>query len=213
MTIRSLSLLDRCLIEVDAALRTVGSPARPTTPSPGANENPEDLSVVEQDNAARLMRVNHSGEIAAQALYRGQAFVAKEPRLREALLRASADEHDHLAWCADRVHELGHRTSLFTPVWYSGSFVIGALAGLAGDRVSLGFLAETERQVTAHLDGHLNRLPDRDTRSRRILEQMREEEVEHGRDAVRRGGAPLPKPLQSLMQSTARVMTSLSYWL
>lgn len=213
MTLRNLSLLDRCLAEVDAALRTVGAPARPTMPSPGANESPKDLSIVEQDRAARLMRVNHSGEIAAQALYRGQAFVAKEPRLQEGLLRASREEHDHLAWCADRVHELGHRTSLFAPLWYSGSFVIGALAGLAGDRVSLGFLAETERQVTAHLDRHLNRLPERDIRSRRILARMREEEVEHGQDAIRRGGAPLPRPLQSLMQSTARVMTSLSYWI
>ena len=210
---RTLSLLDRLLAEADAALRTVGAPARPTSPNPGAKERPEDLSVVEQDEAARLMRVNHSGEVAAQALYRGQAFVAKEPRLRKVLLQASGEEYDHLAWCADRVHELGHRTSLFAPLWYTGSFVIGAVAGLAGDRTSLGFLAETERQVTAHLDGHLSRLAERDTRSRRILEQMREDEVKHGRDARHRGGATLPRPVQSLMQSTARVMTTLSYWI
>jgi ubiquinone biosynthesis monooxygenase Coq7 len=159
------------------------------------------------------MRVNHSGEIAAQALYRGQAFVARDAGLKAALLQAAREEHDHLAWCEARVRDLGQQTSRLNPVWYLGSFAIGVLAGLAGDRTSLGFLAETERQVSEHLDGHLSRLPGGDQRSREIVTQMRRDEIAHGQAAMDRGGASLPGLVRSAMRRKARIMTSLAYWI
>jgi ubiquinone biosynthesis monooxygenase Coq7 len=157
------------------------------------------------------MRVNHAGEVAAQALYYGQALVARDETTREHLLYAAREEGDHLAWCAARLEQLGSRPSLLNPVWFAGSATIGAVAGLIGDRVSLGFVAETERQVEAHLDDHLERLPGGDLSSRAILEQMRADEIRHGQDAVARGGEDLPAPIQALMRLTSRVMTLTAY--
>jgi ubiquinone biosynthesis monooxygenase Coq7 len=210
---RQFSFLDRIIGELDTALRTVAAPAHAQSPNPAGSENADELTAAEAREAARLMRVNHSGEVAAQALYRGQALMTRDAELRQKLLRAAGEEYDHLAWCEERVRELGQRTSLLAPVWYGGSFAIGALAGLIGDRSSLGFMAETERQVAEHLNGHLHRLPTSDTRSRRILERMHHDEVSHGQAAIRAGGRELPKPVQSLMRATARVVTSVSYWL
>ena len=157
------------------------------------------------------MRVNHAGETAAQALYRGQALVARDPALREDLLRAADEEHDHLAWCQQRATELGGGVSKLAPLWYTGSLAIGVLAGLAGDKTSLGFLAETEDQVSEHLAGHLERLPEKDNDSRAILEKMREDEIRHGQGALEQGGGELPRPVRELMRLTAKFMTTVSY--
>ena len=159
------------------------------------------------------MRVNHSGEVAAQALYQGQAAVASSPTTRAALSEAAREETDHLAWCASRIQELGGRTSLLNPLWYAGSFAIGALAGLAGDRTSLGFVAETERQVVEHLEGHLHRLPQADARTRAIVQQMSADEERHGHNALSAGGTALPAVARALMKATARIMTRTAYWL
>jgi ubiquinone biosynthesis monooxygenase Coq7 len=158
------------------------------------------------------MRVNHSGEVAAQALYQGQAAFARNPRTRELLLRSGREETDHLAWCEQRLRELDSRPSLLTPLWYAGSFALGAAAAALGDRVSLGFVAETERQVEGHLESHLDRLPAEDARSRAIIAQMQRDEVEHGQAALAAGGVELPSPVRDAMRATARVMTFTSYW-
>jgi ubiquinone biosynthesis monooxygenase Coq7 len=159
------------------------------------------------------MRVNHAGEIAAQALYHGQALMARSVVTRKLLLKAAREETDHLAWCESRLKELDSRPSLLNTVWYAGSFTIGALAALTGDRTSLGFVVETERQVEGHLDEHLARLPPDDSRSRAILEAMRSDEIAHGLNAKAAGGAELPSPVRVLMRNTARVMTSTAYWI
>jgi len=209
------SFLDAFIEELDTALRVAAGPARAPArelPQPAeASAAPEPIGEATVESA-RLMRVNHTGEIAAQALYRGQAFVAGDAALRARLLHAADEEHDHLAWCETRVTELGDRTSLLSPFWYGGSFAIGALAGLAGDGVSLGFLAETEKQVIEHLDGHLDRLPPDDTRSRGIVEQMQRDENAHRDSAVQHGGIELPAPVRAAMRATARVMTTVAYW-
>lgn len=211
------SFIDACIAEVDAALRVLatraGTPTRPTPAPDTAGAGAVPLTKQGAREAARLMRVNHSGEIAAQALYRGQAFVARDDALRARLLQAADEEHDHLAWCEARVTELGDRTSLLSPLWYGGSFAIGALAGLAGDRISLGFLAETEKQVVDHLDGHLASLPTDDTHSRCIVAQMKQDEAEHQNSALRHGGVALPGPVRYAMRVTARCMTGISYWI
>jgi len=210
------SFFDACIAEVDTALRVIAAPASaPARKMPGPNDDtavaaPDRKGAVE---SARLMRVNHTGEIAAQALYRGQAFVARDAAQRARLLHAAAEEQDHLAWCEMRVAELGDRTSVLSPLWYGGSFAIGALAGLAGDGISLGFLAETEQQVIDHLDGHLDRLPPDDKRSRGIVEQMKLDEDAHRDSALQHGGVELPGPVRATMRATARVMTSVAYWL
>jgi len=171
------------------------------------------LPEVDRRKSAALMRVNHTGELAAQALYHGQALVARSAATREMLLEAARSESDHLAWCELRLKELAARPSLLNPLWYAGSFAIGALAGLMSDRVSLGFVAETERQVEGHLDRHLGRLPGADQRSRAILESMKAEEVANGARASAAGGAPLPPPIPALMRRAARVMTDTAYWI
>jgi len=211
------AFLDACIAELDAALRVAvagaGAAARPV-PEPSCsadNTETRNLSAEAARDSARLMRVNHTGEIAAQALYRGQAFVARDNKLQARLLTAANEERDHLAWCATRVAELGHNTSVLDPLWYGGSFAIGALAGLAGDRVSLGFLAETEKQVVEHLEGHLERLPATDHRSRAIVQQMQHDEAKHQDSALQHGGIRLPGPISAAMRATARVMTTLSY--
>ena len=167
----------------------------------------------ERRASAALMRVNHAGEIAAQALYHGQALVARSAKTRELLLKAAREETDHLAWCEARLRELDSRPSLLNPLWYAGSFAIGAAAALLGDRASLGFVVETERQVEGHLEEHLARLPPDDDRSRAILETMRTDEIAHGLSAKAAGGAELPSPVRVLMRSTARLMTGTAYWI
>jgi ubiquinone biosynthesis monooxygenase Coq7 len=205
--------LDSAIAAADRALRAVFAPARSSRPVPGAALKPDSLSDPERRSSAALMRVNHTGELAAQALYHGQALLARSPATRELLLEAARAESDHLAWCEERLRELHARPSLLNPFWYAGSFAIGALAALAGDRASLGFVAETERQVEGHLEGHLGALPAGDARSRAILETMRGEEVAHGVSARRAGGVPLPGPVRLLMRHTARVMTSTAQWI
>jgi 3-demethoxyubiquinol 3-hydroxylase len=204
---------DRLIGAFDQALRTLfggNSAARPY-PAEGIAETVEQLT--DRRHAAALMRVNHSGEVAAQALYQGQATVAGSSSTQSALLEAAREETDHLAWCATRIQELGGRTSLLNPLWYAGSFAIGALAGLAGDRTSLGFVAETERQVVEHLEGHLHRLPQTDARTRAIVQQMSADEARHGHNATSAGGATLPPIARVLMKATARIMTRTAYWL
>jgi len=180
----------------------------PTTP-----RRPGDLTDAEKHTSASLMRVNHAGEIAAQALYHGQALMARSPAIRELLLKAAREENDHLAWCETRLRDLDSRPSLLNPLWYAGSFAIGAAAALLGDRISLGFVVETERQVEGHLDQHLARLPPGDARSRAILQTMQADEIAHGMNAKAAGGAELPAPVRALMRSTARVMTRTAYWI
>jgi ubiquinone biosynthesis monooxygenase Coq7 len=208
---RVLSPLDRLLELADAGLRASFAKPASSRPTPG-NPGPTPVDPGRRRHAAGLMRVNHAGEIAAQGLYLGQALTARTPETREALRKAAAEEGDHLAWCRDRLDELGSRPSLLNPLWYGGSVTIGALAGLFGDRTSLGFMAETERQVEGHLADHLDRLPGDDARSRAIVEQMQVDEIGHGRAAVAAGAAPLPEPVPRLMRLAARVMTGTAYW-
>jgi len=210
-------LLDSCIGAADRALRAVFAPAQASRPVPAqAGEPPGErsrLSEAERRQAAALMRVNHAGEIAAQALYHGQALVARSEATRELLLKAAREESDHLAWCETRLRELDSRPSLLNPLWYAGSFAIGALAALMGDRTSLGFVVETERQVEGHLDEHLARLPAGDSRSRAILQTMRTDEMAHGASARAGGATELPSAVGALMRRTARVMTSTAYWI
>jgi 3-demethoxyubiquinol 3-hydroxylase len=205
--------LDSAIAAADRALRAVFAPARSSRPTPQPAAAPAELSDAERRSAAGLMRVNHTGELAAQALYHGQALLAHSEATRQLLMEAARGESDHLAWCETRLAELGAHPSLLNPFWYAGSFAIGALAALMGDRASLGFVAETERQVEGHLDSHLDRLPPSDTRSRAILEAMRAEEIAHGATATRAGGMPLPQPVRALMRRTAAVMTGTAYWI
>ena len=211
----SLSPIDQALSLVDRALRTLGgkSPAGRPYPADAVVDEvgaPE-MTDAERDAAAALMRVNHVGEICAQALYEAQAFGTPEPRLRETFLRAAREEADHLAWTQRRIEELGGRTSLLNPLWYGGAFAIGLAAARLGDRVSLGFMAETERQVEQHLQGHLERLPASDTASRAIVEQMKLDEAAHGQTALQLGGVELPLPIRAAMRLAARVMTSTAH--
>jgi len=203
--------MDRLIQEFDRGLRTVAAANVAARPNP-AGASPESVTdPAARRHAAGLMRVNHAGEIAAQALYHGQALTARNETVRRSLLEAARDETDHLAWCEQRVRELDSRTSLLAPIWYAGSFAIGALAGLAGDRTSLGFVAETESQVIEHLESHLRELPPDDERSRRIVEQMQADEERHGAEARSAGGRDLPRPVRDLMRGTARIMTRTAY--
>lgn len=210
---RTFSLLDRFIVPADQALRSVFGTRQSSRPYPAADIAETLDDPVHRRTAAALMRVNHSGEVAAQALYQGQAFVADNTSTRSTLEQAGREEADHLAWCARRIEELGGRTSVLNPLWYAGSFAIGALAGLAGDRTSLGFVAETERQVVEHLDRHLQLLPQQDARTRAIIGQMSADEEHHGRSALAAGGAVLPAPARALMKLTAKVMTHTARWL
>jgi ubiquinone biosynthesis monooxygenase Coq7 len=171
------------------------------------------LEPAERLESIRLMRVNHAGEVSAQALYQGQALIARNESVAAAMRESAAEETDHLAWCERRLEQLGGRTSLLNPLWYFGSFAIGALAGAMGDRTSLGFIAETEQQVESHLSDHLQRLPRADAGSRAILEQMQVDEIRHGEKATALGGANLPLPLRFAMRLSSRLMTHSSYWL
>jgi len=208
----TLSPLDQLISGADRALRTVFSQApRPSRVNPSV-DLPETVHR-EQDrrHVAGLMRVNHAGEIAAQGLYQGQAATARLEEVRESMEQAAEEENDHLAWCEERLAELGSRPSVLNPLWYAGAFTIGAAAGLIGDRWSLGFVAETERQVVRHLDDHLGRLPEGDSRSRAILEQMKIDEQHHGAVAENAGAVKLPAPVRHLMGIVSRVMTRGAY--
>jgi ubiquinone biosynthesis monooxygenase Coq7 len=204
--------LDRLIVEFDKGLRTLFSQAHSVRAYPDANLPEAALDEAERKNAAALMRVNHSGEICAQALYQGQALTARDPAVQQRLQQAAQEETEHLAWTARRVHELGGHLSLLNPFWYTGSLAIGVVAGLLGDRWNLGFLSETERQVGEHLQSHLDRLPPQDGKSRAIVEQMHTDEVGHADMARSLGGAELPQPVQLAMKLNARVMTGTSYW-
>lgn len=205
--------LDKLIIAFDNGLRTLLAPAHSARPHPDADIAGSELGADEKQMAAALMRVNHSGEICAQALYQGQALTARNPEARAALEQAAAEETDHLAWTAQRIAELGGRLSLLNPLWYAGSFALGAAAGLLGDKWSLGFLAETERQVEGHLEGHLDRLPPQDEKSRALLEQMKDDEARHARAAIEHGAAELPAPVKLAMKLGSRVMTRTSFWI
>lgn len=204
-------MLDQAIVHFDRALRTVFAPAQSTRPTPGTDLPDTSLSDDERRHVAALMRVNHCGEICAQALYQGQAMTARDDGVRRELEQASEEETEHLAWTEQRIAELGGRKSLLNPLWYGGSLMLGAVAGKLGDRWNLGFLAETERQVEAHLHGHLARLPEGDARSRAILEQMKEDEARHAQTAVALGAHELPAPAKLAMKLVSRVMTTVAY--
>lgn len=204
-------MLDRAIIEFDKALRTVLAPARSVRPVPGEGVPDAMLDDAERRHAAALMRINHVGEICAQALYQGQAMMSRDPAIRDTLRQASQEETEHLAWTERRIAELGGRKSLLNPVWYGGALALGLLAGRFGDRWNLGFLAETERQVECHLKGHLETLPADDARSRAIVEQMKVDEAEHADMAVRLGAHELPAPVKGAMKFAARLMTTVTY--
>ncbi len=204
-----LPTLDELIVAFDKGLRTLLAPAQSLRPVPGAELAEPELTREERAHAAALMRVNHCGEICAQALYQGQALTSRNPGARAALERASQEETEHLAWTERRIEELGGRKSLLNPAWYAGSFAIGALAGLLGDRWNLGFLAETERQVVRHLEGHLQKLPAADQKSRAVLELMKEDEARHATSAITQGGAELPEPTKAAMRLSSSVMTGM----
>lgn len=204
-------VLDQAIIEFDKVLRTLFSPARSVRPVPGGDLPDGALTDSDRSHAAALMRINHCGEVCAQALYQGQAMTSKDDQVRRELAQASTEETEHLAWTELRIAELGGRKSLLNPLWYAGSLAMGLAVGKLGDRWNLGFLAETERQVEAHLKGHLDRLPGEDHKSRAIVAQMKEDEARHAETAVGLGAHDLPAPARAAMKLMSRVMTGLSY--
>jgi 3-demethoxyubiquinol 3-hydroxylase len=207
-----LSALDRLIAGFDRGLRTLAQVHTPARPSPGEDVSEADLTDADRAHAAALMRVNHCGEVCAQGLYQGQALASTHPTLVRALERAAREEEDHLAWTADRVHELGGRLSVLNPLWYAGSLALGFAAGKLGDKWNLGFLKETERQVEAHLQSHLDRLNPTDRRTRTVVEQMQADERGHAETAARLGAAELPAPAKLAMRLGAKVMTTASYY-
>ena len=214
MSLRQLSRLDQIIAEAERSLGAMFEPepvAARVSPAHGLNVDTTPLDDADRRHSAGLMRVNHVGEVCAQALYFGQAFVARDAATREHLLDAAAEETDHLAWCGQRLRELDSRPSLLNPIWYGGAWTIGAVAGLVGDAVSLGFVVETERQVEAHLDGHLQKLPENDVASRAIVSQMKADEARHAEQAEAAGGVALPTPVTSLMRAAANVMRAVAY--
>ncbi|MBU3574608.1 2-polyprenyl-3-methyl-6-methoxy-1,4-benzoquinone monooxygenase [Polynucleobacter sp. UK-Mo-2m-Kol15] len=204
--------MDRVISEFDTALRSVVGGAHAHRSMPGLDkQSTPSLDAKQREHAAGLMRVNHVGEVCAQALYQSQKLVARNPEIRQMLDHSGQEEMDHLAWCETRLQELGSHASYLNPIWYAGSFVIGLAAGLAGDKWSLGFVAETEKQVENHLESHLQKLPIEDERSRAIVEQMRIDEIEHGQAAIVAGGEVLPDSIQRVMQTMSKVMTATAY--
>lgn len=204
--------LDKLIIEFDKGLRTLAARAHTTRDYPDAGLPDAELSDAEKRHAAALMRINHTGEICAQALYQGQALTAHDPAVQEKLQQAAQEETEHLAWTSKRVHELGSHLSVLNPLYYTGSLALGAAAGLLGDRWNLGFLAETEHQVGGHLQSHLDRLPPQDEKSRAVVQQMYVDETRHSEMAKELGGAELPLPVKLLMRATSKVMTRTVYW-
>lgn len=214
MNTRHYSPIDQVLLTVENGLRTVfGKPEITERPDPASDIAETELSDAERELAGRLMRINHAGEVAAQGLYTGQALTAKLPEVRDKMERAAQEENDHLAWCEKRINELGSHKSVLNPLVYAGSVTIGAIAGIAGDKWSLGFVAETEHQVIRHLDEHLEKLSEKDEKSRAVLKQMKEDEGHHATVALHAGGAHLPKPVQQLMALTSKLMTRSTYWI
>lgn len=210
---RQISPFDQLIGVADNALRTLFGGYQVTErQNPSYRMEDNKLEQKEQKHSAGLMRINHCGEVCAQALYQGQAFTAKLPEVREKMEEAAAEENDHLQWCSDRLNQLDSHTSIFNPLWYISSFSIGAIAGLMGDKWSLGFVAETEYQVVKHLESHLMNLPEKDLISRKVIEQMKEDELHHATVAIEAGGAKLPKPVKALMEGMAKVMTKSVYW-
>ena len=204
--------VDRFILEFDTALRSVVGGANAQRPTPGSETGANlALDAEQRKHAAGLMRINHVGEVCAQALYQSQKLVARNSEIKEMLDHSAQEELDHLAWCETRLKELGSHTSYLNPFWYAGSFAIGLAAGLAGDKWSLGFVVETEKQVENHLESHLKKLPEEDHRSRAIVDQMRIDEIEHGQAALHAGGVTLPEPIQKIMQAMSKVMTSTAY--
>lgn len=216
---RRYSSFDQLIMSADTALRTLfGQPvvthrAYPADEQPAGETADANFSAEDKKHIAGLMRVNHSGEVSAQALYQGQALTSKNQDIREKLQQAAQEENDHLQWTKNRIDELGSHTSLLNPLWYGGSFAIGAFAGAVGDKWNLGFLAETEHQVVAHLESHLNKLPGGDFRSRAILEQMKIDELKHATTAIEHGAAELPPPVRTLMAAMSKVMTGTAYYI
>ena len=209
---KRLSALDHILVQADQALRTLaGKAPQPKRESPAQEKTEGELSEQERRHALGLMRVNHSGEVCAQALYQGQALTAKLPEVGEQMAEAADEEIDHLAWCEQRIHELDGKPSLLNPLWYAGSFAIGATAGLISDKLSLGFVAATEDQVCSHLQKHLDKLPADDNKSRAVVEQMLEDERRHAETALDAGGYPFPEPVKKLMTVVSSAMTASSY--
>ena len=207
-----MSPIDRVILEFDTALRSMVGGANARRPTPGSDAlSHSGLDAAERKHAAGLMRVNHVGEVCAQALYQSQKLVARNPEIQEMLEHSGQEEMDHLAWCETRLQELGSHASYLNPIWYAGSFAIGLAAGLAGDKWSLGFVAETEKQVENHLESHLEKLPKEDQRSRAIVDQMRVDEIAHGQAAKNSGGAELPEPIQQIMQAMSKIMTTTAY--
>ena len=202
---------DRLILEFDRALRAVAGVVQASRPSPAQQVPETSIDDEQRVHAAALMRVNHVGEVCAQALYQGQALTARQPAAREALERAAREEEDHLAWSAERIRELGGRPSLLNPLWYAGAFAMGAAAGALGDKWNLAFLAETERQVEEHLNGHLESLPQDDGRTRAVVEAMRADEARHRASAVELGAAELPEPVRRAMRLASKVMTTVAY--
>lgn len=211
--IKAYTTVDKLIMSADQALATVfGKPTTTGRDYPANNKNDEQISDTDKHEAARLMRINHVGEVCAQALYQSQALTARDQSTKSKMQESAMEENDHLDWCDKRINELGGRTSLLNPLWYAGSFAIGAAAGIAGDRWSLGFVAETEKQVVRHLDDHLDRLSPDDERSRAIIEQMKIDESEHATAALNAGGSDLPRPIRKGMQLMSKVMTRTAYW-
>ncbi len=211
---RHLSPIDQFITQADHALRTVlGKPRITERPNPSNGIEEAQLNDSERIRSAGLMRVNHAGEVSAQALYQGQALTARLEDVRSSMERAALEENDHLAWTEQRLQELGSNKSILNPIWYAGSFAIGAFAGAIGDKWSLGFVAETEHQVIRHLDSHLKKLPAQDQRSQVILKQMKEDEAHHATVALEGGGAALPGPVKTLMAAMSKVMTTSAYYI
>jgi ubiquinone biosynthesis monooxygenase Coq7 len=204
--------LDRVIVEFDKGLRTLFARAQTVRPFPDAGLPEAELSEGEKRHAASLMRINHTGEICAQALYQGQALTARDPGVQERLMQASHEETEHLAWTSKRVYELGGHLSLLNPLWYTGSLALGAFAGMLGDKWNLGFLAETEHQVGGHLQSHLATLPQQDEKSRAVVLQMYVDETRHSEMAREMGGAELPAPVKLAMKTTSKLMTRTVYW-
>jgi len=211
---RTFSSLDRLICAADDTLTVLfGRQAGTNRPDPADGIAEADLTPAERNLSARLMRVNHVGEICAQALYQSQALTSRSDTVRKTLSLAALEEQDHLRWCENRINSLGGRKSLLNPAWYLGSFAIGLAAGFAGDRINLGFLRETEKQVEGHLHSHLDRLPKKDLASRAVVGAMKEDEKQHGETAHRAGASELPLPIKSLMRLASRVMTGTAHWI
>jgi ubiquinone biosynthesis monooxygenase Coq7 len=212
MSVRRLSPADYLVNNLDTAVRTLfGQPKITERPNPASGLGEAEMDETTRRHTARLMRINHTGEVCAQGLYQGQALTARRADVRESMERSAAEENDHLDWCEQRLKELDDRTSLLNPLFYLGSLAIGATAGLIGDKWSLGFVGETERQVEGHLDSHLTQVPEQDLRTHAILEQMKTDEIEHGEKAMAHGGAELPEPIKKAMTLTSKIMTRTVY--